>query len=50
MVYTDPKNLTYKCFNTERVMRWSQILEEFGPDLKYIKSENNVEADDLSRL
>ena len=31
-------------------MRWCLILEEFGPELKYIKSENNVVADALSRL
>ena len=49
-VYTDHKNLTYKSFNTERVMRWRLILEEFGPELKYIKGENNVVADALSRL
>ena len=36
-VYTDHKNLTYKIFNTECVMRWRLILEEFGPELKYIK-------------
>ena len=28
-------------------MRWRQIIEEFGPDLKYIKGENNVVADAL---
>ena len=49
-VYTDHKNLTYKFFNIERVMRWRLILEEFGPELKYIKGENNVIADALSRL
>ena len=49
-VYTDHKNLTYKIFNTERVMRWRLIIEEFGPELKYIKGENNVVADALSRL
>ena len=37
-------------FNTERVMRRRLILEEFGPELKYIKVENNVVADDLSCL
>ena len=31
-------------------MRWRLILEEFGPELKYIKGEKNVEADALSRL
>ena len=36
--------------NTERVMRWCLILEEFGPELKYIKGENNVAADALYHL
>ena len=31
-------------------MRWRLILEEFGPELKYTKVENNVVADTLSRL
>ena len=31
-------------------MRWRIILEEFGPELKYIKGENNAVADALSRL
>ena len=31
-------------------MCWRLILEEFGPELKYIKGENNVIADALSRL
>ena len=29
-------------------MRWRLILEEFGPELKYIKCEKNVVADTLS--
>ena len=31
-------------------MHWRLILEEFGPELKYIKGENNVVVDALSRL
>ena len=49
-VYTDHKNLTHNIFNTKCVMRWRLILEEFDPELKYIKGENNVIADTLSRL
>ena len=49
-VHTDHKNLTYKNFNTERVMRWRLALEEYGPDLRYVKGTENVVADALSRL
>jgi hypothetical protein len=49
-VFADHKNLTYKNFNTERVMRWRLVLEEFGPDPQHIKGERNVVANALSRL
>ena len=35
-VYTDHKNLTCKNFNTERVICWCLVLEEYGPEFKYI--------------
>ena len=31
-------------------MRWRLYIEEYSPDLKYIKGEHNVVADALSRL
>ena len=31
-------------------MHWRLIIEEFGPELKYIKGENNVVSNALSRL
>ena len=31
-------------------MRWRLILEEYNPELRYIKGENNIVADALSRL
>lgn len=49
-VYTDHQNLTYKHFNTERVMRWRLLIEEFGPEFNYIKGPKNIVADALSRL
>ena len=49
-VFTDHKNLVYKTFNTERVMRWRLLIEEFGPKLTYIKGASNIVADALSRL
>ena len=50
VVFTDHKNLTCKNFNTERVMRWRLVLEEYSPELRYIKGEHNIVADALSRL
>jgi hypothetical protein len=50
VVYTDHKNLTYKNFNTEHVMRWHLLIEEFGPTIQYIKGPKNVVADALSHL
>jgi hypothetical protein len=47
-VYTDHKNLTYANFNTERVMRWRLILEEYAPEFLYLKGEHNIVADALS--
>ncbi len=50
IVHTDHQNLTYKNFNSDRVMRWRLYIEEYSPDLQYIKGKNNVVADALSRL
>ena len=49
-IYTDYKNLTCKNFNTNRVLIWRLILEEYGPDIEYIKGEKNIVADALSRF
>ena len=49
-IYTDHKNLTFNNFNVERVMRWRMVLEEYDPELIYIKGTSNIVADALSRL
>src|SRR5688500_8606044 len=49
-VYTNHENLTQKKFNSDRVMQWRLYIEEYSLDLQYIKGENNVVADALSRL
>ena len=33
-----------------RVMRWRLLLEEYGPEIEYIKGPKNVVADALHRL
>jgi hypothetical protein len=50
IVHTDHENLTYKHFNSDRVMRWRLYIEEYSPDLRHIKGTENVAADALSRL
>jgi hypothetical protein len=49
-VFADHKNLFYKNFNTERVMRWRLVLEGLGPDLQRIKGRRNVVAEALAHL
>ena len=48
-IYTDHKNLTFDNLTTDRVRRWRLIVEEYGPNLIYIKGCNNIVADFLSR-
>ena len=50
VVYTNHKNLTYKNFKMEHIMRWWLLIEEFGPIIEYIKGPKNFVADALSRL
>ena len=47
-IYTDNKKLTCKNFNTYRVLKWRLILEDYGPDIEYIKGEKNIVSDNLS--
>ena len=49
-IYTYSKNLTCKSFNTDILLRRIFILEEYGPDLSYIKREKNMVSVTLSRL
>ena len=50
IIHTDHKNLTCKNFNTNRVMRWRLIIEEYGPNIEYIEGPKNVVPNALSRL
>ena len=50
VVYTNHKNLTYKNFNMEHIMRWQLLVKEFGPTIGYIKGPKTIIANVLSRL
>ena len=51
-VYSDHKNLVYEATLSEsqRVMRWRLLLEEFGPNIHHIAGVDNIVADTLSRV
>ncbi|KAE9338298.1 hypothetical protein PF008_g12127 [Phytophthora fragariae] len=49
-IHTDHLNLTYSTFNNWQMMRWRSEVVEFGPTLLYVKGEENIVADALSRL
>ncbi len=49
-VYTDHKNLTCDALGltSDRVYRWQLLLEEFAPEIVYIKRIHNSVADAIS--
>lgn len=51
-VYTDHQNLIRDAIgsSSSRVQRWRLLLEEYGPEIVYIKGIDNTVADALSRL
>ena len=51
-VYTDHKNLMQDAlgFTSDRVYCWRLLLEEYGPEIVYIKGIHNTVADAISRL
>ena len=51
-VYTDHKNLVRDALGltSDTVYRWRLILEEYNPEIAYIKGSENSVADAVSRL
>jgi hypothetical protein len=51
-VYTDRKNLTRDGLGltSDRVTRWMILLEEYAPEIIYIKGIHNMAADAISQL
>jgi hypothetical protein len=51
-VYTDHKNLTQDGLGltSDRVTRWRILLEEYAPEIIYIKGIHNIVVDAISRL
>ncbi len=50
-VFTDHKNLMRDALGltSDRVYRWRLLLEEYGPEIVYIKGIHNTIADAISR-
>ena len=44
-VFTDHKNLTCVNFNTQQVICWRMVIEDFAPELVYIPSATNIVVD-----
>jgi hypothetical protein len=50
IVWSDHKNLIHNDLKSERVLRWRLLIEEYSPDIQYIKGPENIIADMLSRM
>jgi hypothetical protein len=49
-VFTDHQSLNYKLFNTDQVMHWQLLIEDFCVELIYIKGKHDIAADTLRWL
>jgi hypothetical protein len=51
-VYTNHKNLIREALGltSDRVYRWRLLVEEYTPEIVYIKGAHNTVADTISRL
>ena len=49
-IFTDHKNVLSNSTSSNRIFRWKQKIQDFGPNIQYIKGQCNIEADALSRL
>ena len=49
-IFTDRKNLLSNATVNNRVFRWKQKTQEFSQIIQYVKGEDNLEVDALSRL
>ena len=51
-VYTNHKNLIRDALGlmSDQVYRWKLLLEEYGPEIVYIKGRHNTISDAISRL
>ena len=52
IVFTDHVNIVHETVlrASDRVMRWRLLLEEYGPEFRYIPGVKNILSDALSRL
>merc|ERR1712025_1222864 len=49
-IFTDHKNLTFRTFSIQRILRWKLFIDQFDCKIHYIQGKNNVLADCFSRL
>lgn len=49
-IVIDHKNLTFAHFNTQFVLRWCNMVEEYAPNLYYLEGKLNVLVDEFSLL
>ena len=49
-IYTDHKNLTFRTFSVQQILRWKIYLDEYNLELWYIEGKKNFLADCFSRL